>query len=189
MRQLAALCLMALALAACGPSNASHTVPGSAPMASPAALALRAEASALLARPELDLDEVTVQHCLVAVRNSGPFGDKPSLSHLEAEEVAANILAEVRKGSDFRMLVLRNTYDHIYSESEPGVLRMLRPADPASLISSRPKLDPDKGDFYRDQMTRWFYMAAWRLEVGEIGVIEKSGENSPYGFHIIKRLK
>jgi hypothetical protein len=158
---------------------------------SQAALDLRRDAAALLARPELDVPRVTVQHCLIAVRNRGPFGDKPALSHLEAEEKAAQLLAQARQGSaeDFRLLILRNTYDHIFSESEPGVLHLVRPEDPAAPPHTRPKLDQDKGEFYRDQMTRWFHMAAWRLEVGEIGVIEKSAEDSPYGFHIIKRLK
>lgn len=189
MRRLAALVLPVLLVTACGPSPGSNWNAPPPPVVSTAALALRSEAAALLAQPELDLPEVTVQHILVAVRNKGPFADKKSLSHLEAEEIAAQLLTKARQGEDFRLLVLKNSYDHIQSETEPGVYRLLRPDDPATSPTERPKLDPEKPEFYRDQMTRWFWMAAWRLKVGEIGVIEKSGENSPYGFHIIKRLK
>lgn len=185
----ALLAALLLTLAACGGQGNGVGVNVPTAEVSPAARELRRRATELLARDELDLAEVTVQHCLIAVRNSGPFGDKPSLSHLEAEEKAANLFTKALSGADFRLLVLENTYDHIQSETEPGVYIMRRPADPAIPPTQRPRLDPERPMYYRDEMTLWFWMAAWRLQVGEIGVIEKSGEYSPYGFHIIKRLK
>lgn len=188
---LALVVALALLFAACGPSGNSAVAYNEPPATPPSelALTLRKEATDLLARPELDLKEVTVQHCLIAVRNKGPFADKPALSHRDAEEKAAVLFHDARKGADFRLIVLRNTYDHIFSEAEPGVLHMFRPDDPKSMPTERTKLDRDKNQYYRDELTRWFSMASWRLNVGEVGVIEKSGENSPYGFHIIKRLK
>lgn len=188
MTRLLPIIALGLLLCACGPSgNAPANVPVMG--VSAAAEDLRRQAAALLARPEIDVEEVTVQHCLIAVRNRGPFVDKPSLSHLEAEERAAQLLIRAQRGDDFRLIVLENTYDHIQSETEPGVYIMVRPKDMKIPPPDRPKLDPEKPMYYRDEMTLWFSMAAWRLQVGEIGVIEKSGENSPYGFHIIKRLK
>ena len=176
----ACLCLVTL-LYACGGAPAANLPPPS-----PEALALRRMATELLQRPPIEADEVTVQHCLIATRGSGAISDKPSLTHAQAEQRAAVLLTQALAGADFNRLVLENTYDDISSAEEPGVFVLLQPTAPPG---ERPLLDVSTGRFWRDQMVPAFGEAAWRLKVGEIGVIEKSKTDSPYGYHIIKRLR
>lgn len=179
------LATLALVVTACGASNgAANASPPSAE-----ALELRSLAAEVLARPEIDIDRVTVQHCLIMVSNSGPQHDKPVLSYRDAEERAAMLLKKARGGADFRAMVLENSYDNITSADSPGVYLVIRPQDMKVPPPERPKLDQAKGEFYRDEMVHGFSMVAWRLKVGEFGVTEKSKEDSPFGFHIIKRLK
>jgi hypothetical protein len=175
-------CVLLLTLvAACGGSKSVN-----APEPSPEARELRKLAAEILARPEIDVDEVSVQHCLIGVRSDGGLGNRPRLSQFEAEQKAAVLLKQARNGADFRLLVLENTYDHISDTDNPGVYGLVRSNLPRS---ERAPVDSATGRYYRDDMVTAFWKVAWRLKVGEIGVTEKSEADSPFGYHIIKRLK
>lgn len=173
------LLLLALAVAACGGN--SNTAPPPSPPPTPEVQELRRLVAEVGARPELDVEEMTVQHLLVGVRSKGGLENRAELSLPQAEQLAAELLAKARAGEDFRRLVLVHTYDHITSEAEPGVYILTR------TLNTRPERGPNV--FLRTQMVKGFAEVAWRLQPGEFGLAEYHRQDCPYGFHIIKRLK
>lgn len=182
------LVALSLFLAACGSGNTAVN----APEPTAEARALRNLAAEIMQRPELDVERVTVQHCLIGVRSTGGLANRKSLSHFDAEQRAAELLKEALAGADFRKLVLENTYDHITLADAPGVYVMVRPNPPDLSRDKRTPLEQPENKpavMYRDEMVSAFWRVAWRLQVGEVGVTEKSDRDSPYGYHIIKRIE
>lgn len=166
------LCLALLALVpACGGSEPA--VP-SGPSPEEAMRSLRADVVALLNKAEHLDAEVTIQHCLIGVKGRGT---KAVRSAAEAETLAAEVYARAKAGEDFDLLVKNHTddiYPCLYSltleeEAAPGTYPRHKVAPPAL------------GD------------TAWRLALGEIGVAAFDGDGpsprSPYGWHVVKRLK
>jgi parvulin-like peptidyl-prolyl isomerase len=82
----------------------------------------------------------------------------------EAHALAQQVYAEAKGGANFDELVKKYTND-----SAPGIY----PLDKAS----------------RATMVKSFGDVGWRLKVGEIGVAVWDASASPFGWHIIKRLK
>ncbi|HEX6882321.1 MAG TPA: peptidylprolyl isomerase [Planctomycetota bacterium] len=168
-----ALALLApfLLAAACGGSDPA--VPDG-PSPAEALAALRADAAALRAKAEHQDPEVTLQHCLIGVAGHGTPATR---SAAEAEALAAEVYARARNGEDFDLLV-KNHSDDIY----PCLysLALAEPAPPGA--HPRAKVAPPAlGD------------TAWRLEVGELGVVVFDGDQaeprSPFGWHVVRRLK
>jgi hypothetical protein len=48
---------------------------------------------------------------------------------------------------------------------------------------------PAKNEYARDRMVPAFGNAGFPLQVGEIGIADFDQRTSPYGWHIVKRLK
>ncbi len=116
--------------------------------------------------------EITVQHCLIAFK--GSLGDKPvSRSKESAADLAAELLEKVNAGEDFDAIVKAYTND-----SAPGIYQMVNSGLPTS-----------PGVHSRDGMVPAFGDVGFKLEVGEYGLSEHDQRKSPYGWHIIKRLK
>jgi hypothetical protein len=117
---------------------------------------------------------VTVQHILIGFQGSIP-GKAVGRTQEEAKRLAEDILARARAGEDFDALVKEYTDD-----SPPGVYKMANlgmPAERADRVFPRSGMVPLFGD------------VAFRLDVGAIGMAAYDPERSPYGWHIIKRLK
>lgn len=160
-----------LLAAACGGSEPEAP---SGPSPAEALAALRADAAALRARPEHRDPLVTLQHCLIGVAG---HGTQATRSAAEAEALAAEVYARARNGEDFDLLV-KNHSDDIY----PCLytLSLAEPAPPGAHPRAR-VAPPALG------------ASAWRLAPGELGVAAFDGDGSapesPYGWHVIRRVK
>lgn len=124
---------------------------------------LREAVTALAAKPEHKASSVRVQHLLVAFKGA-PRMSGIERSKEEAEVLTAELLVRIENEEDFDALVKEYTND-----SHPGIYSM------------------DTGS--RKQMVGAFGNVAWRLEVGEVGVAPWDTTQSPFGWHIIKRLE
>jgi hypothetical protein len=114
------------------------------------------EAAALLARPEQGVEQVKVQHVLLAFVGA-KRGSESGHTQEEARALASDVLARARAGEDFAMLMEQ------YSGDEgPGT------------YNAQPRDD-------RDTYAKDFTAVAYRLAVGEIGVAayhQRSGRRS-----------
>ena len=122
-----------------------------------------AEAKALMAKPEQAVEKIEIQHILIA------FAGAPRMSGItrskdEAKALAEKVYAEAMGGGDFDTLVKQYTND-----SAPGIYPLTQ-AGRAGMVKS-------------------FGDVGFRLKVGEIGVAGWDATASPFGWHIIKRLK
>ncbi|HEX5054181.1 MAG TPA: peptidylprolyl isomerase [Planctomycetota bacterium] len=116
----------------------------------------------LMAKPEHSDDAISVQHVLIAFQGSGV--PSATRSKEEAKALAEKVYAEAIGGANFDELVKKYTND-----SAPGIYPMTKAS--------------------RRGMVKGFGDVGWRLKVGEIGVAPFDANASPYGWHIIKRLK
>jgi len=114
---------------------------------------------------------VEVQHILIAFAGTVP-GKKITRSKEEAGELANEVLERAKKGEDFTALVEKYTAD-----SAPGIYKV---------CDAR---EVPKGFYSRYGMVKSFGDVSFALQPGEIGMASWSVEGSPYGWHIIKRLR
>ena len=128
--------------------------------------------TALQAKKEHTAPTVEVQHILIAHKDAGIPGVKRTLA--EAEKLAEEVWAKAIAGGDFGALVKTHTND-----SPPGIYGM---------VLNGPG-DDRKNLYARKGMVAAFGDTGWRLAVGEIGVAPFDKVKSPYGWHIVKRLK
>jgi parvulin-like peptidyl-prolyl isomerase len=119
-------------------------------------------------------DQITVQHILIGYKGSVP-GKNITRTATEARTLAHELLERAQAGEDFDALVAEYTND-----SPPGIYKMANRGVAA---------DPSQQVFPRDGMVPAFGDVGFSLEVGEIGMSEYDHQKSPYGWHIIKRLK
>lgn len=164
-----------LLLPACG-GNATTTPAAAAakPPASPAAApaeAAKPPASVdvdaayktLMAKPEVADDSIEIQHVLIGFKGA-PRMDRVTRSKDEARVLAQKVYDEAIGGADFLALVKKYTDD-----SAPGIYPLTK-ASRAGMVKS-------------------FGDVGFRLKVGEIGVATWDASASPFGWHIIKRVK
>ena len=117
-------------------------------------------------------DRVRVQHILISFKGK-IRGKEISRKKKAAQALADKLLKQARDGEDFAALVEQYTDD-----SAPGIY----------LLGNTDQPKPPKG-FKRSEMALYFGDVAFDLEVGEIGMAKYHPFNSPYGWHIIKRLE
>jgi len=133
-----------------------------------------APASETTAQKAGEPDYISVQHILIGFQGSLP-GKPVSRTKEEAEQLANEIFAKAKAGEDFDELVKENTDD-----AYPGVYKMANfgvPADRTNMVYPREGMVPAFGD------------VGFPLAVGEIGMAAYDPQKSPYGWHIIKRIK
>jgi parvulin-like peptidyl-prolyl isomerase len=121
------------------------------------------ECAAVLARPEKQVDEVKVQHVLIAFVGA-MRGSESKRNFAEARALAEDVFKRARGGEDFTSLM------KTYSSDDGGGTYTLTQAN--------------RGDYAHD-----FHAIAFRLAVGEIGVAVYDADTSPFGWHVIKRLE
>ena len=102
-------------------------------------------------------------------------GKSISRSKEAAAKLAAEVLEKAKSGEDFETMVKAYTDD-----SPPGIYKMANSGLPA---------DTGAGVYSRDGMVPAFGNVGFKLEVGEYGMSEYDPTASPFGWHIIKRLK
>jgi len=123
-------------------------------------------------KPGEEPERVVVQHILIAFEGSVPTATR---SKLEAEKLASEVLARARKGEDFDALVRQYTDD-----SPPGIYAMAnRGVAP----------DREKEEYARTGMVAAFGDVGFAISPGNIDMAPFHAEKSPFGWHIIKRLK
>jgi len=132
------------------------------------------EESAPAAQTTQEPDYITVQHILIGFAGSVP-GKNITRSKEEAESLATDILARAQGGEDFDAMVQQYTDDQA-----PGIYQMANLGVAA---------DIDHGIYPRDRMVPAFGDVGFPLAVGEIGMASYDPQKSPYGWHIIKRIK
>lgn len=123
--------------------------------------AVLAAIQALMAKPEQPDASIEVQHCLIAFQNSGTGATR---SKEDAEVLAHQLFLQAIGGADFDKLVKDHTDD-----SHPGIYGM-------------------NGDT-RKTLVQAFGDVGWRLKVGEVGLAPFDAKKSPFGWHLIKRIK
>jgi hypothetical protein len=121
------------------------------------------EAAALLARPELDVPKVRLQHILLAFVGA-MRGSESGHTMEEARALTSDVLARARAGEDFTELMRKHSGDE-----GPGIYVLTQ---------------DDREDF-----AKYFGDVGFRLQVGEIGVAPYHRVKSPFGWHVIKRLE
>ena len=144
-----ALVLLALFLVAC--SDPPDETP------------LGREAAALLARPEQQVQQVKLQHILLAFVGA-KRGSESGHTEEEARTLAGEVLARARAGEDFTALMKK------YSGDDGAGIYVLTQQD-------------------REDYAEYFGEVGFRLQVGEIGIAPYHRVKSPFGWHVIKRLE
>src|SRR5262245_62741378 len=122
--------------------------------------------------PPKEPDHITIQHVLIGFKGSVP-GKNITRTQDEAKKLAEEILARAKKGENFDELVKKYTDD-----AAPGIYSM-----------SNKGVAPAAGEYPRSRMVPAFGNAGFPLQVGEIGMASYDDAKSPYGWHIVKRLK
>jgi hypothetical protein len=140
-----------------------------APLTGKAALdALHANVEQTAARPEHTDHVVELAHILVSFTGA-PRIKVENRTLEQAEQRAAELLARVQAGEDFDAVRVANSDDK-----------------GASYTLSNNDAPGTSG---RGEMVKSFGDVGWRLAVGEIGVAPHDAKKSPFGWHIIKRVK
>ncbi len=122
---------------------------------------------------------ITVQHCLIAFEGSVQ-GKVIVRSESEAEKLAQELFAKAQAGEDFAAIVATHTDD-----SPPGIYKMANEGFAGDMTSRV----PSNHVYARNGMVPAFGNTGFPLEVGEIGLAVYDPIDSPFGWHIIKRLK
>lgn len=123
-------------------------------------------------KPATAPQRVQVQHILIGFTGSVP-GKMISRNKDEAKKLAYEILDRARKGEDFNELVAKYTDD-----SPPGIYGMVEKG-----------VQPGPGEYARDGMVAAFGNVGFNISPGNIGIADYDSQASPFGWHIIKRLK
>ena len=121
-----------------------------------------------LANPEPE--HILVAHVLISF---GGAGTQATRNREAAEKLAYEVLARARKGEDFNKLI-----KDLSDDSGEGVYGM-----------ANNRVSPVGEEHERRRMVPAFGDVGFKLEVGTIGMSVFDAQKSPYGWHIIKRLK
>ena len=121
---------------------------------------------------------VTVQHILIAYR--GSIGKSIDRSVVEAKVLANEVFEEAKTSADFDAMVKKYTDD-----SHPGIYKL------ANYTIAGDKSSPYKSNwiYERNGMVPAFGNIGFQLKVGEVGMSIHDRDESPYGWHIIKRIE
>jgi len=123
-------------------------------------------------KPAIAPAHVEVQHILIGFSGSVP-GKNITRTKEEAMKLAHEILDKARKGANFDSLVAKYTDD-----SPPGIYKMAAEGVP-----------PLMSEYGRKQMVPAFGNVGFAISPGNIDIAEYDPTTSPFGWHIIKRLR
>lgn len=121
--------------------------------------------------PKAEPEHITVAHVLISFAGAGTEAKR---SKADAEKLANDVLARARKGEDFDKLMKDLSDD---------------PGGGAYMMSNTGVRPTNADEFPRNKMVAAFGDVGFKLEVGGIGMSQYDPRTSPYGWHIIKRLK
>jgi parvulin-like peptidyl-prolyl cis-trans isomerase-like protein len=138
----------------------------------PPAIAKAPAGGTLPVKPDKEPDHVTVQHILVSFQGRGI--QNVTRSKEDAEKLAHELLERARGGENFDELVKKYTND-----SPPGIYKM----------SNKGVAPTSPDEMPRSNMVPAFGNVGFAISPGNIDMAEFDLKNSPYGWHIIKRLE
>ena len=118
-------------------------------------------------------ERLRVLHVLVAFRGATRAADTVTRTQDEAEVLAKEILARAKRGEDFKALMKDYTNDPgegNYALVNHGVI-------------------PRGPEIKRANFVPGFTKVAWSLAVGEVGLAPYDATESPFGYHVIKRIE
>ncbi len=145
-----------------GPSERKEPMP---PTPSPA--------SSPTPSPAREPDRIAVDHILIGVRNPRfPSGKR---TESEARAFAYDLLGKLKAGEDWAAAKSTN------SEDPP-------PGGPYAM-ANRGVAPAPTGEYPREGMVPAFGDVGFKLAVGEVGMADYDATKSPFGFHIIKRVR
>jgi parvulin-like peptidyl-prolyl isomerase len=148
-----------LALAACSKEDSNPVPPAPEKKARPEKIANGEPAA------------ITVKHVLISF--AGTPRTRATRTKEEAERLAYEVLAKAKKGDDFDALMKAHSDD-------PG---------PGTYGMANAGVEPEGEESPRSGMVRAFGDVGFRIEVGEVGFASHDPETSPFGYHVIKRVK
>lgn len=120
--------------------------------------------------PRPEPARVKVQHILISFSGAGTTATRPKA---EAERLAAALLSRARDGEDFGTLMKT-----LSDDPGGGTYAMVNTGQP-----------PQGQEFQRAGMVKAFGDLSFKLRVGAIGMASYHPQDSPFGWHIIKRLE
>ncbi len=114
---------------------------------------------------------ITVKHVLIAFE--GAQRSEQKRTRADAEKLAFDVINRAKTGEDF---------DKIMKEvsNDPG-------GGTYTLVNHGVAAGP--GEFERSGMVPAFGDVGFRIAVGEVGIADYDKDKSPFGLHIIKRVK
>lgn len=145
------------------PTPSPAASPAAANTPAPTAGGLDAAIAKLMQQPERADESITVQHVLIAFQGA-PRITGVTRSKDEAKALAEQVWQQAIGGADFKALMKQHSND-----SGGGEYPMTKAG--------------------RAQMVAGFGDVGFRLAPGEIGVAPWHATASPYGWHVIKRVK
>ncbi|MEZ6134560.1 MAG: peptidylprolyl isomerase [Pirellulaceae bacterium] len=117
---------------------------------------------------------IKVQHCLIAFAGTGT---KATRSKEEAEKLAIELFEKAKAGENFEAMIRKYTDD-----SPPGIYKMANHGFPANGTLFEEV-------YARGGMVPAFGNVGFPLQVGEFGLAAFDEQESPYGWHIVKRIE
>jgi hypothetical protein len=168
------LALVPLLVAGIVPAGCAAETPTSRPATTDKSTPCKPVEGTLPVKPKTRPERIQVQHILIAFDGSLP-GQDVGRTKEEAKALAERLLEEARCGADFDTLVKTHTNDAF-----PGIYGMTNFGVPA---------DRSRGEYAREGMVPAFGNVGFEILPGNIGMADFDSETSPYGWHIIKRLK
>jgi foldase protein PrsA len=164
MKNLIVVAAALVLLSACGKKETPPPPPSLAPVAS----GPRPEKAAN-GQPAI----ITVQHVLISFEGSERSEQKRSRA--EAEKLAFEIINRAKNGEDFEKLMKEFSND-------PG-------GGTYTLVNDGVSANQSAGEYERRGMVPAFGDVGFRITVGEVGLADYDAKASPFGLHIIKRIK
>jgi parvulin-like peptidyl-prolyl isomerase len=164
MKNLIAVAAALVLLSACGKKETPPPPPSLAPVSS----GPRPEKAAN-GQPAV----ITVQHVLISFEGSERSEQKRSKA--EAEKLAFEIINRAKNGEVFEKLMKEFSND-------PG-------GGTYTLVNDGVSANQSAGEYDRRGMVPAFGDVGFRISVGEVGLADYDAKTSPFGLHIIKRIK
>jgi parvulin-like peptidyl-prolyl isomerase len=118
-------------------------------------------------------DHVVVQHILIGYDGAPQLNVSRSLQ--DAKTLAYDILARAKSGEDFDALSKEYSDDN-----PPGIYK---------LANNGVTPDQANGEYGRGDMVKRFSDVSFGLKTNEFGIADQDSTESPFGWHIIKRLE
>ena len=116
-------------------------------------------------------ERIQLQHILISFAGTQTDATR---SKAEAEKLAGDVLGRVKKGEDFGAVMKQ-----LSDDPGPGIYGLF----------NRGIQQKTRDEYPRDGMVPAFGNVGFGLEVGAVGLAPFHPDDSPFGWHIIKRLQ